>query len=98
MEIETTVEVNPEDVLDAWPVKDILAYTARAKEDKFTEKDALNLFDIIQDKTDINLALVAIKKLDPWDILYYIAKPLMPRNMSDKQSIKNAIMEYLLRL
>lgn len=98
MEITTTVDVYPSDILEVWKVKDILEYTAKERQDDFTDDDVLELLNIIQGHTDIDIGLAAIDQLEPWDILYHIAKPLLPRNVNDRQSIKDAIIEYLSRL
>lgn len=98
MEIVTTVDVEPEDVLNQWSVKKILSYIAKERDDDFTDKDVQDLLDLLQSQTNIDIGLAAIDKLDPWDILYHVTEPLLPRNISDRQSIKDAILEYLSRI
>lgn len=98
MEIETTVDIDAEEVLQEMSVHDVIKYLIKCKDYEFSQEDIKDFLDYLESSTGVDFAKTLLEKLDPWDILYAIAAPLLPRNISDHQSIKDAIQEYLSRL
>ena len=98
MEIERTIEVDAEDILQEMTVPDIIKYLIKNKDYEFSKEDIQDFLALMQDSTGIDFARTMLARLEPWDILQAIAAPLLPRNISDQQSIKDAIQEYLSRL
>lgn len=98
MDIDVTVDIKPEDVLDEMKTKDIIKYLINSDEEVFTSNDIKDLEDYIESSTSLVLSRVLLEKLDPWEVLKTVAAPYIPRNCTDKQSILDGIQEYLSRL
>ena len=98
MDIDVTVDIDPEEVLDEMKVKDIIKYIFDHKGDEFTEEDIDDLSEYISSNAGLDLTEMLLDKLDPWSILAAVAAPFIPRNCTDKQSVLDGIKEYLSRL
>lgn len=98
MDITTTIDIDPSDVLEEMKVKDVIKYLINNKSDEFTEKDIKDFSEYISSSTNLYLPRVLLEKLDPWEILTTVAAPFIPRNCTDKQSVLDGIKEYLSRL
>ena len=97
MDIDVTVDIDPYEVLDEMKVKDIIKYLINDKNDKFTFEEINDFAEYIASSSDSDFQDIFIKKLNPWDMLITVAKPFIPRNCTDKQSILDGIKEFISR-
>lgn len=97
MEIDTTVDIDPYEVLDEMKVKDIIKYLINQKNDDFSYEDINDFAEYIASSSDKDFQEIFMKKLNPWDMLLAVAKPFIPRNCTDKQSVLDGIKEFISR-
>lgn len=97
MEIDTTVDIDPYEVLDEMKVKDIIKYLINQANDDFSYEDINDFAEYIASSSDSDFQEIFMKKLNPWDMLLAVAKPFIPRNCTDKQSVLDGIKEFLSR-
>lgn len=98
MDIDVTVDVDAEEVLEEMEVKDVIKYLINQKDDEFTDEDVRNFMAYLENSTNVDFGKVILERLDPWEILTTVAAPYIPRNCTDKQSILDGIQEYLSRV
>ena len=97
MEIDTTVDIDPYEVLDEMKVKNIIKYLINQKNDDFSYEDINDFAEYIASSSDKDFQEIFMKKLDPWKMLIAVAKPFIPRNCTDKQSVLDGIKEFISR-
>lgn len=97
MDIDVTVDIDPYEVLDEMKVKDIIKYLINEKNDDFSYEDINNFAEYIASSSDKDFQEIFMKKLNPWDMLLAVAKPFIPRNCTDKQSVLDGIKEFISR-
>lgn len=78
-------------------VKDIIKYLINQKNDEFTFEEINDFAEYIASSSDSDFQEVFIKKLNPWKMLIAVAKPFIPRNCTDKQTVLDSIKEFLTR-
>lgn len=97
MDIDVTVDIDPYEVLDEMKVKDIIKYLINQANDDFSYEDINDFAEYIASSSDSAFQEIFMKKLDPWDMLLAVAKPFIPRNCTDKQSVLDGIKEFISR-
>lgn len=95
MDIDVTVDIDPYEVLDEMKVKDIIKYLINQKNDEFTFEEINDFAEYIASSSDKDFQEIFMKKLDPWKMLIAVAKPFIPRNCTDKQSVLDGIKEFI---
>lgn len=85
MDIDVTVDVDPTDVLDRMDTKDIIEYLNDYRGCSIGETTGCDLKELAQN-------------FEPMDILTAAAYRFLPRNCRDRQSVMDAIHEYLSRV
>lgn len=97
MDIDVTVDIDPYEVLDVMKVKDIIKYLINQKNDEFTFEEINDFAEYIASSSDKDFQEIFMKKLNPWDMLLAVAKPFIPRNCTDTQSVLDGIKEFISR-
>lgn len=97
MDIDVTVDIDPYEVLEEMEVKDIIKYLINQKDDEFTFEEINDFAEYIVSSSDSDFQEIFVKKLNPWKMLIAVAKPFIPRNCTDKQTVLDGIKEFLSR-